>query len=56
MIEEIKKDSQTIYVCEICGLAYEEKECAEKCQQWCERYNSCNLEITQHAVFLTPED
>jgi len=22
----------------------------EKCQKWCETHNSCNLEITKHAV------
>jgi len=55
MIKEIKKDSQTIYVCEICGLAYEETEWAEKCQKWCQEHQSCNIEITAHAVDLEPE-
>ena len=54
MIKEIKKDSQTIYVCEICGLAYEETEWAEKCQKWCQEHQSCNIEITAHAVDLSP--
>ncbi|GAI69001.1 unnamed protein product, partial [marine sediment metagenome] len=31
---------------------YKEKELAEKCQQWCEEHNSCNLEITKYAVPL----
>lgn len=56
MVKEVKQNNRTVYVCEACGLAYEEKEWAEKCQQWCDRHNSCNLEITQHAVLLTPED
>lgn len=52
MVKEIKKDGKTLYVCEECGFAYEEKEWAQKCQQWCGQNNSCNLEITQHATPL----
>lgn len=53
MVKEIKKDGKTHHVCEECGFAYEQKEWAEKCQQWCKENQSCNLEITQHA--LPPE-
>jgi len=50
MVKEIKKGSQRMYVCEACGLAYEEREWAEKCQKWCQENQSCNIEITAHAV------
>jgi len=50
MVKEIKKGKKTIFVCEACGFAYEEKLWAEKCQQWCEQYQGCNLEIAEHAV------
>ncbi|MBI4286467.1 MAG: hypothetical protein HY670_11310 [Chloroflexi bacterium] len=50
MVKEIEKQGKTLYVCEECGLAYEDKHWAEKCQQWCKQYQSCDLEITQHAV------
>lgn len=52
MVKELRKDDSKLYVCEACGFAYKEKELAEKCQQWCEQHQSCNLEITQHAVPL----
>ena len=38
------------YKCQICGVAYKEKSWAEKCQNWCSKHSSCNLEITKHAV------
>jgi hypothetical protein len=52
MVRETKKNGKILYVCEECGFAYEQKEWAEKCQQWCKQHQSCNLEITQHAVPL----
>ena len=38
------------YKCPICGFDYKEKQWAEKCEKWCKQNNSCNLEITKHAV------
>ncbi len=50
MVKELHKDDKTYYVCEECGFVYEQKEWAEKCQQWCQQHQSCNLEITQHGI------
>ena len=50
MVKELRKDDRILYVCEACGFAYKQKEWAEKCQEWCQEHNSCNLEITQYAV------
>ena len=50
MVKEIKKDKNCLFLCEACGFAYEEQTWAEKCQQWCEEHQACNLEITGHAV------
>ena len=52
MVKELYKNGKTYHICEECGFAYEQKEWAEKCQQWCKETQSCNLEITQHAVPL----
>jgi predicted RNA-binding Zn-ribbon protein involved in translation (DUF1610 family) len=38
------------YTCPECGLSYIKKDLAKKCEAWCKKYNSCNLEITKHAV------
>jgi len=41
---------KTLYQCEECGLKYENKEIAEKCQAWCSEHKSCNLDIIKNAV------
>lgn len=50
MVKEIKKNGKPLYFCEECGMAYEEKEWAEKCQEWCHEHHSCNIEIMEHAA------
>ena len=52
MVKEIKKNGDTLYLCEECGMAYKEKEWAQKCQAWCKEHHTCNLEIIEHAVPL----
>lgn len=54
MVKILNKGGTTFYLCEACELAYEEREWAEKCQQWCEEHQSCNLEIIEHAVPISP--
>ena len=39
-----------IYVCEACSFAYKEKELAEKCEEFCKKHNSCNIEITKYSI------
>ncbi|NOX71599.1 MAG: hypothetical protein GXO64_02780 [Candidatus Micrarchaeota archaeon] len=41
------------FACKICGLYYEDKKWARRCEEWCSKYNSCNIEITSHAVKKT---
>lgn len=48
MVKIIKKDNKNYYQCEECGYLYEEKEWAEKCEEWCSKNKSCNLEIISH--------
>lgn len=53
MVKETKQNAKTLYLCDVCGLAYEEKEWAVKCQNWCETHEgSCNIEYIQHSVPL----
>ena len=42
--------SEKVFMCPECGLGYKDAEWAKKCAVWCKEHNSCNLEITQHAV------
>lgn len=50
MVKFLEQNKMQVYQCEECGLKYEEKEIAEKCEQWCREYKSCNLEIIKYAV------
>jgi predicted ATP-dependent serine protease len=50
MVKEVQKGDKNLYRCPECGFWYDEKEWAEKCEQWCREYKSCNLEITRHAI------
>ncbi len=52
MVKEIVKQDKTLFTCEECGMAYEEKEWAEKCQDWCSENDTCHIEIIAHAVPL----
>jgi len=46
----IKKLSSKKYVCSECGLAYKEKRWMKKCEVWCKKYKSCNLDIIDYAI------
>ena len=52
MVREMKKKGKTFYTCEVCGLAYEERIWAEKCEDFCVKHGACSLEITSHAVHI----
>lgn len=45
-----KKVEEELHKCSECGLHYEDKTEAEKCEVWCKEYHSCNLEITSYAI------
>lgn len=48
MVEKIK--NRKYYECEECKLVYEDRKWAEKCEKWCKKNKSCNIEITKHAI------
>ena len=43
------KNDRNLSQCRECGLHYKDKELYEKCETWCEKYKTCNVEITKHA-------
>lgn len=45
-----KIPDKNLYQCEECGLQYREEGIAKKCQDWCQKHKTCNLEIITHAV------
>ena len=50
MTKIIQENDRTLHQCEECGLKYESKEIAEKCQAWCHKHKNCNLDIIKNAV------
>ena len=50
MVEEIDKRRMKLFQCGVCKFNYLEKTTAEKCEDWCKKHSSCNLEITRHAI------
>ena len=51
MVEEINNLKQNnVYICNECKLKYRDKEMAEKCEAWCKKNQSCNLEIIKYAI------
>ena len=39
-----------LYSCPECGFLYKEKKWALECQKWCEKHQSCNLDIIRHGI------
>ena len=37
-----------LFECKECNMLYKEKELAEKCENWCRKYKSCNLEFVKN--------
>lgn len=52
MVKEVLKNGKKYYMCEACDMFYENRELAQKCEDFCNKYHSCSLEITKHAVKL----
>ena len=50
MVRTISKDDKDLYQCQACGFHYVSEETAKKCEEWCRRTNSCNLEIIKDAI------
>ncbi len=44
------KKRAKLFQCPECKLFYAQKTWARKCEAWCSRSQSCNLEIIKHAV------
>ena len=39
-----------LYQCSICKLHFETKKMADKCDDWCQNNNSCNVEIAGQSI------
>jgi rubrerythrin len=52
MVKEKRINNETLFICEVCGLGYANKDAAEKCEDWCRKTGTCNVEITKKAVYF----
>lgn len=50
MVKILIQDDKKFYQCEECGFLYEDREWADKCEGWCKKHKSCNLNITSHGI------
>lgn len=50
MVRVLKRNADSLYVCESCGFAYVDRSLARACEDYCRTHKSCSLEITKHAV------
>ena len=46
----MENEESKIYKCPECGLSYVDKEMAVKCEEWCKKHKTCNVEIIKHSV------
>ncbi|UCH57127.1 MAG: hypothetical protein JSV18_07275 [Candidatus Bathyarchaeota archaeon] len=54
MVSKKEYRGKTIYLCDKCGVGYEIRETAARCEEYCRKHNSCSIEITKEAVY-TPK-
>ncbi len=47
----LKRGGGTVFLCETCGFGYNDPETAVRCESFCEKHNSCSVEITRKAVY-----
>lgn len=50
MVKKLSKYGKEYYQCPECLLVYKEQKLAEKCEKWCSKNKSCNLNIIKHSV------
>lgn len=50
MVKKETKNNEDLFKCEACGFYYKEKGWAKKCEDFCNKYRSCSMEITKHSV------
>ena len=50
MVKEIILNKKKAYQCLDCKLLYKNKRWAEKCEEWCLMYHTCNIAITKHKM------
>lgn len=42
--------TKATFICEDCGLHYENEQDAKNCYTFCKEYNACSVEITKYSA------
>lgn len=50
MVEETNFEGKIVYKCMECGWMYKDITFAKKCERWCRKHKSCNLNLVKHAI------
>ena len=50
MVKEIAHKEKKYFQCNICKFYYKMRALAQECESFCNKHNSCSLEITKYAV------
>ena len=48
-------EGKPVFLCDICGFGYEDRETAEECEDYCRTYNSCSIKITEKTGYIPEE-
>ena len=52
MVSEKQHEGERLFICDVCGFGYREKEQAANCEEFCASTNSCSIAITKDAVYF----
>ena len=53
MVTEKKIGEKTVFLCDICGLGYSDRETAQECEDYCKAHpGACSVEISKKAVYF----
>ncbi|NCO17858.1 hypothetical protein COT60_01070 [Candidatus Pacearchaeota archaeon CG09_land_8_20_14_0_10_30_9] len=52
MVKKTNLEGEIVFKCERCGLFYRNKGVAKKCENWCNKNNSCNYLISKVCIKL----
>lgn len=50
MVKESIYKGKRYFQCNICKLYYKEKSWALKCEDWCSKNPSCNINVIKHSI------
>lgn len=50
MGKTFNQKQQIVFSCSECKMKYHDEETAKKCEEWCKRTKSCNMDIIKYAI------